>query len=153
MVIFYRSGNSPLAAFRPIISAILATSTPSPSLPMALSVPPVVRTAPRCSGISTSQSISTLSKPEMRSTPLSSPPTDTGSALLPPPLSPSLTLRRRARLMNSNLTTSRRARNLKNHTLSAWFGALMVKPCSLVIPTTRSVLGVSCLGHKRIDEL
>lgn len=45
-----RFGSSPPAAFRPTTSVTPATSTPSPSLPMAPCALPAARTEPPCSG-------------------------------------------------------------------------------------------------------
>jgi hypothetical protein len=143
-----RFGSSPPASSRLTTSVTPATSTLSPSPPTVLCAPLVARTVPPCSGILTSPSTSTLSTPTTRSTPLSSPPTDTGCALPLPAASSSSTSRRRARLMSSSLSSPLSARRAESLSVSAWLGLLMARLCSLATLTTSSVPGVSCRGHK-----
>ncbi|KAM5512764.1 g-protein beta subunit [Fusarium oxysporum f. sp. phaseoli] len=141
-------GSSPPASSRLTTSVTPVTSTLSPSPPTVLCAPLVARTVPPCSGILTSPSTFTLSTPTTRSTPLSSPPTDTGCALPPPAASSSSTSRRRARLMSSSLSSPLSARRAESLSVSAWLGLLMARLCSLATLTTSSVPGVSCRGHK-----
>jgi hypothetical protein len=138
----YRFGSFPPARFKPTTSDTLDTSTPSPSLQMAPSAPPVARTAPPCSGILTSPSTSTPLTPVTRSTPWSSLQTGTGFAPLLLAASSSLISRRRARLMSSSQSTWTWARRAASQSASAWHGAPMARHCSRDILTTRSGLGL-----------
>jgi len=143
-----RCGNSPRAASRPTTLATPATSTRSPSHPMAPSVRPEAKTEPPCCGTLTRASTSTLSPLVTRSTPSSSPPTATGCAPPPPRASSSSISRRRARSMSSSPSTWRLAKRAGSPSVSPWPGALTARPCSLDIRTTASAAGVSWHGDR-----
>jgi hypothetical protein len=137
-LVFIRSGSSATASSAPTTSATRDTSTPSLFPPMDRSALPAARTASQCSGISTSPSTSTPSRPVMSSTLSSSHPTGTGSALPQPRASRSSTSNPSRLSMSSSQTLLPSHQKPANQSACPSLGPLTARPSSLVTPITSS---------------
>jgi len=137
-----RCGIWPIASWRPIISDILDTWTPSPCPLMVLSAHQEGRTAKLCCGTLTMASICTLSITPTQLTPSLSPPIDTGCVLLLAPLS-RFGISRVRILLKSWGQRSLDLPVQSHHSVSHLHGVLMDKHCLLDILITLSGSGKS----------